>query len=225
MKGKILLLPVVRISSVVALCLLLHLGCGSNRVKTYEQSEQAGTVELIPVSPPTSAGRDVDVSPPGLPVSPGNKGLDILDDFDDLLEKNEGEDDVDTLDIKFIYADEGGELEVGENEIDIPEYALPQDTLMALYIPDSPFLEFSVYPAALTFNDSVSVTFSYASAQLDSVDETDISIVQWLPQFQEWEYIGGEVDTLHNVISLKILEFAPPVEDTLYGRYALADHN
>jgi len=146
---------------------------------------------------------------------------DDLDD-DDLLER-ESEDDCRQYDAEWIEAEEGGELEVGENEIEIPEGALKEDTWMALYIPYSNYIEYWIYPPSLSFSDTVEVTFSYDNADLGLVDEGNISIAQWIPQFNGWQNVGGVVDTLENQVTTRITILPPPFN--IQSRFALADHN
>ncbi|MFQ6104962.1 MAG: hypothetical protein ACE5OP_11840 [Candidatus Glassbacteria bacterium] len=206
---------------IIPVC-IIH--CGVNRNPSFNQSLTTYSQDYLLSPGASNNGNFAGGLPPPSPVVSPSWNIDIIEDFEDLLER-ESDDDVETFDIEYIEADEGGELEVGESEIEIPEYALPQDTLMIFYIPNSEFIEYWVYPGSLTFNDSVEIELSYQSAYLEGIDETNISIAQWLPQFQMWEDLGGVVDTLNNIVSLKVLEFAFPEEDTTYARYALADHN
>jgi len=148
-------------------------------------------------------------------------GGDLLSE-DDLL-KRKLDPDVGDYDLEMIEAEEGGEVECWENEIDIPENALEEDTTVGFYIARSPNLEYWIYPPSLAFNDTVEVKLSYDFADLMWVDESSISIVQWVPLLDSWQNIGGVVDTLENEVTLKISTFGPPSGN--FTRYALADHN
>jgi hypothetical protein len=143
-------------------------------------------------------------------------------DNEDLL-KRKYDDDCEEYDVKYITVEEGGEIEVWENEIEVPEYALEEDTWMALYIPTSSFIEYYVYPPSLVFYDSVEVKLSYQFADLKLVNEEDISVVQWIPDLQKWQILGGEVDIEENEVEVKVISFPAPGND--FSRFALADHN
>jgi hypothetical protein len=194
-----------------------------NRSTILSQSEGEYSSDLI-LNTSSYTGCDIEEPPPGMNSLIPGQSVDIIDDLDDLLER-EDDDDVETYDIEYILAEEGGELEINDNEIEIPEYALEQDTLMVFYIPNSDIIEYWIFPCPLSFEDSVQIKLSYEFALLNGIDEENISIVQWIPQLQGWDDLGGVVDTVKNVVRLKILEFNPPIEDSSYIRYALADHN
>lgn len=148
-------------------------------------------------------------------------GGDLLDE-DDLLDRK-FDDDCEEYDVELISAEEGGEIEVRDNEIEVPDDALDEDTWMALYVPRSSFIEYWVYPPSLTFHDTVEVTLSYQFADLMLVNEENISVVQWIPQLQGWQNVGGAVDTTADEVAVKITSFPPPGNN--FSRYALADHN
>ncbi len=148
-------------------------------------------------------------------------GGELLDD-EDLL-KRKYDDDCEEYDVEYITVEEGGEIEVWENEIEIPEDALEDDTWMALYIPSSRFIEYYVYPPSLVFYDSVEVKLSYQFADLKLVNEENISVVQWIPDLQRWQDLGGKVDIEDNEVEVKVVSFPPPGND--FSRFALADHN
>lgn len=192
----------------------------------FSGAERAGhSPDLLAFDLTVAIDQAVEYGPRSGGIVPGENDLlgggDLLNEDELLLRKIDP--DVGDYDLEMIEADEGGDVECWENEIDIPENALEEDTTVGMYIARSPNLEYWIYPPSLTFNETIEVKLSYDFADLMWVDESNITIVQWVPGLNSWQNVGGVVDTVRNEVTLRIGAFGPPSGN--FTRYALADHN
>ncbi len=205
--------PGILLGVVFSLVLLLT-GCETSRLPDAPRIDEGIKTGPPPVSLMMRINRSI-------PIAIG--GTDELNGGDDDELEREDDSDVRLWDAALISVEEGGEVEIGENHIDIPPFAVDQDTWVVLYIPESSIVEYWVYPPDLSFNIPVEVRLSYDSASLYLVNEENVSIDQWLPDIQNWDIVGGLVDTVGNCVTVDVTSFPPPEQNS--GRYALADHN
>lgn len=215
----------VRVAAIILPLLLLH-GCLTESSMT---SPPLGNASLRPRAAghpvgPAVAKRFETLLPRPITLPPRGYFDWIDDEYSEILDR-EGYDECESYDIEYITVEEGGHLEVWDSRIEIPPYALEQDTLMALYIPTSNYIEFWVYPPSLSFLDTVDVTLSYDFADLGQVIEDSIMVAEWVPQIQGWEFLESAVDTLDNTASARVIQFPAPPGGDVHGIYALADHN
>jgi len=213
--------PRGRVTALLTLLFLMALG-GAGRTPPASSAEGDGAPRKIP--------------PPALQtVDPYDGRLLPIDCGSFLFDPEAGEEllgrgddgDLERFDLQWITVESGGEVEVGDSHIDIPPFALAEDTWMALYVPLSGNIEYWAYPPDIRFDLPVEVRFSYKHADSTGVNEQGITIDQWLPQFQLWDIVGGVVDTLSKQVTADVMRFPPGVVDSVaqHSRFALADHN
>jgi len=119
---------------------------------------------------------------------------------------------------KFIEADEGGRIVIGNkhlgrSSIEFKEGDLPEDMTISFEWAASRFLQGVFGPHGTRFNHPVSVTLSYKSADLRGVVEENIRVYYFNDRTRIWELIGGDLDMKHKTITVELSHFS---------RYALA---
>jgi hypothetical protein len=201
---------------------LISVRCGADRLPAAPGAESARSDRTLP--PPGFLMADP-YSGRVRPIDGGRFLVDPSED-DELLDRGD-DGDIEKFDIEFITVQTGGNVEVGDSHIEIPPFALSEDTWVALFVPPSGSIEYWAYPPDITFNLPVEIRFSYKHADSTGVNEQNITIDQWLPQFQIWDIIGGVVDTEKKRVTAEVMQFPPAVVDSIaeHARFALADHN
>ncbi len=58
-----------------------------------------------------------------------------------------------------------------------------------------------------TFNDFVTLTFSYTDEEVSGIDEASLKIYYWDATTQAWVQVGGQVDTANNTITVNVAHF------------------
>lgn len=124
---------------------------------------------------------------------------------------------------KYIESENGGRVEIGDKEIGrstltFSENALPKDTTVNMHRGDygnthsSPFV-FEFGPEGTIFNNIVTISLTYQTADLNGVPEDNLRIFYYNSRQQMWELIGGSVDKENKIVTAEIEHFS---------RYAIA---
>lgn len=119
---------------------------------------------------------------------------------------------------KFIVANEGGTVEVGDKKSGVSklifeEDDLKEDTTISLLWAAYGLLEGEFGPHGTVFNNPVRVELSYKLADLTGVDENSLQIYYYNEATGLWEPAGGKVNTKKK----KVIGYLPH-----FSRYAVA---
>jgi len=107
-----------------------------------------------------------------------------------------------------ILSKKGGELSVTGVELSIPRRAVPNDTLYSINLPDLNVFYAEFGTDGLKFDNPVTVTFSYADADLSGVDESNISLAWFNENLSRWLKIDCEVDIVNKTVTGQLKHFS-----------------
>jgi len=107
-----------------------------------------------------------------------------------------------------VSAATGGRLELVDVVLEIPPYAVDNDTVFSILIPslDEFYNEFGT--SGLEFNVPVTVTMSYRSADLSSVDESTIRLGWLNEETGRWQDMVCEVDQVNKTVTGELHHFS-----------------
>ncbi len=119
---------------------------------------------------------------------------------------------------KFIEAEEGGKIKVGNIEygkssIFFPEDALPEDMLISFSWAPSGTLEGTLSdvefgPHGTYFNKPVELKLSYKMADLSGVNENSLHIYYYNEDTGLWELIGGTINKKKKYVEAELWHFS-----------------
>ncbi len=191
--------------------------CAAIILSLFAAQLSGGERETAPDGVPTKAITGEVAGPivqDGLPSGVEIPNLLVREDFSDTGHHT----------VQLVMPGEYAEIELFGNLIRIPEGALDEILTVALAIPNCPYILYITFPSGVEFGEEVTLEFSYDHADLNGVDEESIVIYRFDKSIWDFEFLGGEVDTLRNVVTVDISEFPPPgAGDGLLVRYVLAD--
>ena len=107
-----------------------------------------------------------------------------------------------------ILSKKGGELSVEGVELSIPRRAVANDTLYSINLPDLNVFYAEFGTDGLKFDNPVTVTFSYAGADMAGVDESTISLAWLNEKFSRWHKIDCEVDFVNKTVTGQLSHFS-----------------
>ena len=108
----------------------------------------------------------------------------------------------------IILSKRGGDLSVTGVELSIPKRAVPNDTLYSINLPDLNVFYAEFGTDGLEFDNPVTVTFSYADADLSGVDESNISLAWFNENLSRWLKIDCEVDIVNKTVTGQLKHFS-----------------
>ena len=116
--------------------------------------------------------------------------------------------EVTTYSEKIISSKWGGKLSVTGIVLSIPKRAVANDTLYSINLPDLNVFYAEFGTDGLKFDNPVTVTFSYAGADLAGVDESNISLASFNEKFSTWRRIDCVVDTKNKTVTGQLKHFS-----------------
>ncbi len=108
----------------------------------------------------------------------------------------------------IILSRRGGELSVLGVDLSIPKRAVPNDTLFSINLPDVNVFYAEFGTDGLKFDYPVTVTFSYAGADMAGVDESNISLAWFNENLSRWLKIDCEVDIVNKTVTGQLKHFS-----------------
>ncbi len=114
---------------------------------------------------------------------------------------------------KFIKADEGGVVTVGNNDLGYSKIVvdpndLPGDMTISLQWASDGYCEGEFGPHGTKFNNPVKVVLSYKGADLSNIDEDDLQISYYNEDTGTWEVMGGNIDTENKKVTVYLGHFS-----------------
>ena len=109
---------------------------------------------------------------------------------------------------KIISSKWGGKLSVTGIVLSIPKRAVANDTLFSINLPDLNVFYAEFGTDGLEFDNPVTVTFSYADADMAGVDESSISLAWYNEKFNRWHKIDCEVDIVNKTVTGQLEHFS-----------------
>ena len=108
----------------------------------------------------------------------------------------------------IISSKKGGNLSVEGVDLFIPRRAVANDTLYSIDLPDLNVFYAEFGTDGLKFDNPVTVTFSYADADMAGVDESSISLAWYNEKFNRWHKIDCEVDIVNKTVTGQLYHFS-----------------
>ena len=108
----------------------------------------------------------------------------------------------------IILSRKGGDLSVTGVDLFIPMRAVANDTLYSINLPDLNVFYAEFGTDGLEFDNPVTVTFSYADADLSGVDESNISLAWFNENISRWLKIDCEVDIVNKTVTGQLKHFS-----------------
>lgn len=102
----------------------------------------------------------------------------------------------------------GGRLELYGVTLDVPPFAVAQDTLYSITIPDAGVFFCSFGTSGLVFNQPVKVTISFSDADLTAVDESTLRFAYLNEATGQWESLPCVVDHVNKVVVAYMQHFS-----------------
>ncbi|MCH7689904.1 MAG: hypothetical protein IIA17_02510 [candidate division Zixibacteria bacterium] len=93
-------------------------------------------------------------------------------------------------------------------DLSIPRRALPNDTLYSINLPELNVFYAEFGTSGLVFDNSVTVTFSYADADMQGVDESTISLAWFDKHSGVWNAMDCVVDTNNKTVTGQLSHFS-----------------
>ncbi len=100
----------------------------------------------------------------------------------------------------------GGMIKFAGHSIDVPKYATKQDAEYSINISPNDYITVDFGPDGW-FDKQVTVTISYADADLNGIDPTKLTLAWYDEKAGQWIDLGGVVDLVNKTVTAKAWHF------------------
>ena len=108
----------------------------------------------------------------------------------------------------IVSAKEGGVVRLLDVELSFPPFALSNDTLISIDIPDLSLFANDFGTDGLVFNVPVKVVMSYRDADLSGVDESAIKMAWFNNSTDSWDIIDCQLDISAKTVTAFVNHFS-----------------